>query len=82
MDANIHRNKDTTMIIFKNQWRSNAFKTLLQNNWVHISHDEANEIGGDPQKLISILQFDYGYPKKIARRRVNEFWSLHAASHS
>ncbi len=67
------------MITFKNKWKADAFKMLLRKHWKNLSNDELSDIGGDSQKLMSILQFSYGYPRKQAERKVRRFWKLHTS---
>ena len=69
------------MIIFKNKWKADAFKVILKKRWVNLSKDELTEIGGNPEKLMSILQFDYGYPRKAAQREVKSFWASNSDAH-
>ena len=69
------------MIIFKNKWKADAFKVILKKRWINLSTDELTEIGGDPEKLMSILQFDYGYPRKAAEREVKSFWASYSDAH-
>ena len=69
------------MIIFKNKWKADAFKVILKKRWINLSKDELTYIGGDSQKLVSILQFDYGYPRKTAQRKVKNLWNSYSNSH-
>ena len=66
------------MITFKNKWKADAFKVTLKKRWINLSKDELTEIGGDPEKLVSILQFDYAYPRKAAEREVKSFWASYS----
>jgi len=57
--------------ILKGKWKK--LKGSVRKKWGKISDDEIDQIKGDSQKLIGLLQEKYGYTKEKAEAQLAEF---------
>lgn len=60
-------NKD----IFAGKWKQ--FKGEIQNQWGKLTNDEIDQIEGNQEKMVGLLQEKYGYERERAERELEEF---------
>jgi uncharacterized protein YjbJ (UPF0337 family) len=61
--------------ILKGQWKQ--LKGSVKKRWGKLTDDEVDQVEGETQKLIGLLQKKYGYAKKKAEKQVDEFLDEH-----
>jgi uncharacterized protein YjbJ (UPF0337 family) len=63
--------------IFEGKWKQ--FKGEIQKQWGKLTEDEIDQIEGQHQKLVGLLQERYGYTRERAERELDEFIERQAA---
>lgn len=58
--------------ILKGNW--NQLKGKVRERWGELTDDEIDQIEGEREQLVGVLQKHYGYAKEEAEREVEE-WS-------
>lgn len=59
--------------ILKGKWKE--IKGDIKAKWGKLTDDDLDEIGGNQEKLVGILQKRYGYAKEEAEREYEDFMS-------
>ena len=67
MDANI----------LKGKWHQ--MKGSAKAQWGKLTNDELDQIEGNAEKLMGLIQERYGYQKQQAEEEVNDFFARHAS---
>lgn len=57
--------------ILKGQWKQ--LKGEAQKRWGELTDDEVDQVKGETQKLVGLLQEKYGYTKEKAEGEIAEF---------
>jgi len=57
--------------ILKGQWKQ--LKGSLKERWGELTNDEIDQVSGEAQKLVGLLQEKYGYTKQKAEDEVAQF---------
>jgi uncharacterized protein YjbJ (UPF0337 family) len=55
----------------KGQWKQ--VKGEVKKQWGKLTNDEIDQIEGEYDKMVGVLQEKYGYEKEKAQREANEF---------
>lgn len=61
--------------ILKGKWMQ--LKGSIKERWGELTDDEVDEVRGETQQLIGLLQEKYGYAKEKAEAEVAEFMEEH-----
>lgn len=64
-------NKD----ILKGNWKQ--FKGEVRKQWGKLTNDEVDQIAGEHERLVGLLQERYGYSREEAEREVDQFVTTH-----
>lgn len=62
--------------IFKGKWKQ--LKGSIQERWGELTNDDVDEIQGESQRLVGLLQEKYGYAKEKAEGEIAEFLEQHS----
>jgi uncharacterized protein YjbJ (UPF0337 family) len=62
----------------KGQWRQ--LKGEAKVRWGKLTNDELDQIEGQAEKLIGLIQERYGYERQRAHQEVDEFLRQHTAA--
>jgi uncharacterized protein YjbJ (UPF0337 family) len=57
--------------IFEGKWKQ--FKGEVQKQWGKLTDDEIDQINGQHEKMVGLLQERYGYTRERAERELDEF---------
>ena len=57
--------------ILKGKWKQ--LKGSIQERWGELTDDEVDQIEGETQRLVGLLQEKYGYTKEKAEAEVADF---------
>jgi uncharacterized protein YjbJ (UPF0337 family) len=60
-------NKD----ILAGKWKQ--LRGAIQKQWGRLTNDELDQIEGNSERLLGLIQEKYGYARDEAERRLNEF---------
>ena len=61
--------------IFEGKWKQ--LKGSIKERWGELTNDEVDEIDGESERLIGMLQEKYGYAKEKAEAEIAEFLEEH-----
>jgi uncharacterized protein YjbJ (UPF0337 family) len=62
--------------ILKGKWKQ--FKGAIKERWGELTDDEVDEIDGESDRLLGMLQERYGYAKEKAEAEIAEFLEQHS----
>jgi uncharacterized protein YjbJ (UPF0337 family) len=62
--------------ILRGKWKQ--LKGSIKERWGELTDDEVDEVEGESQKLVGLLQEKYGYAKEKAEAQVAEFLDDHS----
>jgi len=57
--------------IFEGKWKQ--FKGEVKKQWGKLTDDEIDQINGQHEKMVGLLQERYGYTRERAERELDEF---------
>jgi uncharacterized protein YjbJ (UPF0337 family) len=57
--------------IFEGKWKQ--FKGEVKKQWGKLTDDEIDQINGQHEKIVGLLQERYGYSRERAERELDEF---------
>jgi len=57
--------------ILKGNWKQ--LKGKVKEQWSKLTDDEIDQVKGESQKLVGLLQEKYGYTKEKAEKEVSDF---------
>lgn len=57
--------------ILAGKWKQ--LRGSIQKNWGRITNDELDQVEGNTDRLLGLIQEKYGYARDEAERRLNEF---------
>jgi uncharacterized protein YjbJ (UPF0337 family) len=57
--------------IFKGMWKQ--FRGKAKSKWGELTDDEVDQVAGERDKLLGLLQEKYGYAKVKAEQEIDEF---------
>ena len=60
-----------TSDILKGKWKQ--LKGSIQERWGELTDDELDQVEGESEQLVGLLQEKYGYSKRRAEREVDDF---------
>lgn len=62
--------------ILKGKWKQ--LKGSIQERWGELTDDEVDQMEGETQRLVGLLQEKYGYAKEQAEGEVADFLDEHS----
>lgn len=62
--------------IFEGKWKQ--FKGEVKKQWGKLTDDEIDQINGQHEKMVGLLQERYGYSREQAERELDEFMERQA----
>jgi uncharacterized protein YjbJ (UPF0337 family) len=66
--------------ILKGMWKQVRGEARVR--WAELTDDELDQVGGERDKLLGLLQEKYGYAKAKAEQEIDEFLLKHRESPS
>jgi uncharacterized protein YjbJ (UPF0337 family) len=57
-------------------------KGEVKNQWGKLTHDDLEQVNGNLEKLVGIVQERYGYARERAQKEVDEFRKQQAAANA
>lgn len=61
--------------ILKGNWKQ--LKGRAKEKWGELTDDEVDQVKGESEQLVGLLQEKYGYSKQKAENEMNEFLAEH-----